>query len=90
MTKQSKNKRLPRSARNDKKAIKQLVDMDEVHNKSDKPLLYYRTMEEIRAYRKKPVKFKMQWLEAQMEFFHKAMPQRAKRIRKKIEKGQLF
>lgn len=54
------------------------------------PLLYYRTKEEIAAYRKKPVKLKMQWLEAQMEFFHKAMPQKAKRIREKIENGQFF
>ena len=53
------------------------------------PLLYYRTKEEIEAYRKKPVKLKMQWLEAQMEFFYKAMLQKAKRIREKIEKGQL-
>jgi hypothetical protein len=54
------------------------------------PLLYYRTKEEIKAYRKKPVKLKMQWLEAQMEFFYKAMPRKAKRIRDKIGKGQIF
>lgn len=54
------------------------------------PLLYYRTKEEIEAYRKKPVKLKMQWLEAQMEFFYKAMPQKAKRIRDKMAKGLLF
>gem|GEM_PF-2149653 len=54
------------------------------------PLIYYRTKEEIEAYRKKPVKLKMQWLEAQMEFFHKAMSQKAKKIREKIEKGKLF
>ena len=34
-----------------------------------KPLLYYRTREDIEAYRKKPVKEKLRWLEAQMEFF---------------------
>ena len=79
MTKQSKNKRLPRSARNDKEAIKQTT----VELGTDKPLLYYRTKEEIEAYRKKPVKLKMQWLEAQMEFFHKAMPQKAKKIRRR-------
>lgn len=54
------------------------------------PLLYYRAKEEIEAYRKKPVKLKLQWLEAQMEFFYKAMPKRAKRIRERIEKGELF
>ena len=48
------------------------------------PLLYYKTREEIEAYRKKPVKLKLQWLEAQMEFFHKAMSPRAKRIREKL------
>jgi hypothetical protein len=90
MTKQSKNKRLPRAARNDKKATSQIVDKEEIRSKSDEPLIYYRTMEEIRAYRKKPVKLKMQWLEAQMEFFHKSMPEKAKRIREKIEKGRVF
>lgn len=54
-----------------------------------KPLLYYRTDEEIQAYRKKPVKQKLQWLQTQMEFFHKAMPKKAKRIREMIEKGEL-
>jgi len=51
------------------------------------PLLYYRTKEEIEAYRKKPVKLKMQWLEAQMEFFYKAMSAKAKRIREKMNNG---
>lgn len=90
MTKQSKNKRLSRAACSDKKATKQIVNEEKFCNKSDKPLMYYRTMEEIRAYRKKSVKLKMQWLEAQTEFFHKAMPEKAKRIREKIEKGRLF
>jgi len=54
----------------------------------DVPLLYYRTKEEIEAYRKKPVALKLQWLEAQMEFFHKAMPAKAKRIREKLRKGE--
>jgi len=63
-------------------------------NKSDKkvqdiPLLYYRTKEEIEAYRKKPVTLKLQWLEAQMEFFYKAMPAKAKRIREKLRKGEM-
>ena len=53
------------------------------------PLLYYKAREEIEAYRKKPVKLKLQWLEAQMEFFHKAMPLKAKRIREKLQKPGL-
>jgi hypothetical protein len=36
-----------------------------------------------------PVAVKLQWLEAQMEFFHKAMPERAKKIREKLRKGEL-
>ena len=55
----------------------------------NKPLLYYKTKEDIEAYRKKPVKLKLQWLEAQMEFFHKAMPEKAKRIRERLIKGEL-
>ncbi|MBI5194645.1 MAG: hypothetical protein HZA08_14600 [Nitrospirae bacterium] len=55
----------------------------------DKPLLYYRTREEIEAYRKKPVLEKLKWLEAQMEFFCKAMPKRAKDIRDKLKRGAL-
>jgi hypothetical protein len=57
--------------------------------KENQPLLYYRTKEEIEAYRKKPVKLKLQWLQAQMEFFHKAMSAKAKKIREKFEKGEI-
>jgi hypothetical protein len=53
------------------------------------PLLYYKTKEEIETYRKKSVKLKLQWLEAQMEFFHEAMPAKAKRIRERLRKGEL-
>ncbi len=53
------------------------------------PLLYYKTKKEIEDYRKKPVELKLQWLEAQMEFFHKAMPARAKRIRESLRKGEI-
>jgi hypothetical protein len=48
------------------------------------PFLYYRAKEEIEAYLKKPVELKLQWLEAQMEFFHKAMPPKSKRVREKL------
>jgi hypothetical protein len=53
------------------------------------PLLYYKTKEDIESYRKKPVKQKLQWLEAQMEFFHKAMPVKAKKIWEKLNSGKL-
>ena len=53
------------------------------------PLLYYRTKEQIDAYRKLPVKAKLMWLEAQMEFFHKAMPEKAKKIRDRLTRGKL-
>jgi len=52
--------------------------------KADQPLLYYKTKEQIEEYRKKPVREKLQWLEAQMEFFYKAMPEKAKRIRERL------
>jgi hypothetical protein len=55
----------------------------------DKPLLYYKSREDIKAYMKKPVKEKLRWLEAQMEFFYKAMPQKAKRIKERLKKGAL-
>lgn len=53
------------------------------------PLLYYKTKEEIDAYRKKPVIEKLKWLEAQMEFFHKAMPKKARDIRDRLKRGEL-
>jgi len=53
------------------------------------PLLYYRTKAQIDAYRKLPVKEKLKWLEAQMEFFHKAMPEKAKKIRDRLTGGKL-
>jgi uncharacterized coiled-coil DUF342 family protein len=60
-----------------------------VNRNQDRPLLYYKSKEEIEAYRKKPVKLKLQWLQAQMEFFHRAMPRKAKKIREKFEKGEI-
>jgi hypothetical protein len=41
------------------------------------------------AYRKKSVKLKLHWLQAQMEFFHKVMPVKAKKIKEKFEKGEI-
>jgi len=60
-----------------------------VNRSQDRPLLYYKSKEEIEAYQKKPVKLKLQWLQAQMEFFHKGMPAKAKKIREKFEKGEI-
>lgn len=53
------------------------------------PFIYYRTKGEIVDYLKKPTELKLQWLEAQMEFFHKAMPLKAKRIRERLQKPGL-
>jgi hypothetical protein len=53
------------------------------------PLLYYRTKEQIEAYRKRPVVEKLKWLEAQMEFFHKAMSEKAKKLRERLLRGEL-
>lgn len=66
-----------------------ILELIKMKEKTGRPLLYYKTREDIKAYREKPVKQKLQWLEAQMEFFHKAMPERAKRIREKLTKGEL-
>lgn len=55
----------------------------------NKPLLYYKTREDIERYKKKPAKYKLQWLEAQMEFFHKAMSEKAKVIRDRLRQGEL-
>jgi len=55
--------------------------MDKV---GEMPFLYYRTKEEIETYLKMSTKLKLQWLEAQMEFFYKAMPPKAKAIREKF------
>ncbi len=53
------------------------------------PLLYYKSKEEIDNYRQKSVKERLKWLEAQMEFFHQAMPEKAKKIKEKLYNGKL-
>jgi len=65
------------------------VKNKQVDSVQERPLLYYKTKEDIEAYKKKSVKLKLQWLEAQMEFFHKAMPNEAKRIRDKLKRGEI-
>lgn len=52
--------------------------------KTDQPLLYHKTKEQIEEYRKKPAIEKLMWLETQMEFFCKAMPEKAKKIRERL------
>ena len=61
----------------------------QVDSVQERPLLYYKTKEDIEAYKKKSVQLKLQWLEAQMEFFHKAMPNEAKKIRDKLKRGEI-
>jgi hypothetical protein len=53
------------------------------------PRLYYKTKEEISAYRKVPVGKKLGWLEAQMEFFYHAMPDKFKRVRDRLMNGDI-
>jgi len=55
----------------------------------ERSLLYHKTREDIEIYRKKSVELKLQWLQAQMEFFYKAMPIEAKRIRDKLKRGEI-
>lgn len=50
------------------------------------PLLYYKSKDDIAEYRRKPVEFKLHWLQAQMEFFYNAMPEKAKKIREKLRR----
>ena len=61
----------------------------QVDSVQERPLLYYKTKEDIEAYKKKSVKLKLQWLEAQMEFFYRAMSNKARRIRDKLKRGEL-
>lgn len=63
---------------------------DERLTKADsEPLLYYKSREEVREYMRMPVEVKLQWLQAQMEFFHNAMPEKAKKIRERLRNGTL-
>lgn len=55
----------------------------------DEPLLYYKSAEDIAEYRTKPVELKLHWLQAQMEFFYYAMPEKAKSIRDRLKAGEL-
>jgi hypothetical protein len=48
------------------------------------PMLYYRTREQIEAYRDTPAAERLEWLLEQMEFLHKAMPPKAKVVREKL------
>jgi hypothetical protein len=45
-------------------------------NQPQPPLLYYRTIEEMVAYKNKPVEEKLAWLQAQMEFFYRVRNER--------------
>jgi hypothetical protein len=65
------------------------VKNKQVDSVQERPLLYYKTKEDIEAYKKKSVKLKLQWLEAQMEFFYRDMSNEARRIRDKLKRGEL-
>lgn len=56
---------------------------------SKKPLLYYRTLDQISTHKKLPAIQKLKWLEMQMEFYHTAMPKKSKQIRERLKKGIL-
>jgi len=58
------------------------------HREKDNLLLYYRTKEQMEAYRNIPVEQKLMWLQMQMEFYHECMPEKAKRFRDKFIKGK--
>ena len=48
-------------------------------------LLYYRSKEQIKEYRAVPVADKLARLQIQMEFFHKTMSPKARRIRDRLK-----
>ena len=55
---------------------------------SDQPpriLLYYRSREQIQTWRGVPIRDKLARLQAQAEFFHKAMPEKSRRIRDRFK-----
>lgn len=54
-----------------------------------KPLLYYKTKEQIEEYRNKPIEHKLKWLEEQMSFFYYAMPEKAKKIRDRLKERKV-
>lgn len=47
------------------------------------PLLYYRTRKDIETYARKSTEAKFSWLQSQMEFFFKSMPEEARRARER-------
>ena len=55
----------------------------------NEPLLYYRTKEQIKAYRKKSVEEKLERIEAWMEFYNTVMSKKAKDIRDRFKRGEI-
>ncbi len=51
-------------------------------------LLYYRSKEQVEAWRDVPVADKLDRLQMQAEFFHKVMPAKAQRIRDQLKEGR--
>jgi hypothetical protein len=64
------------------------MSSNEPRKAEEPPLLYYRTRAQVEAYVKTPVEQKLQWLQARMEFFHKAMPEKAKKIMDRLFQRQ--
>ncbi len=60
------------------------MSKDKTTHIADAPLLYYRTRAEIQTYAERPIEQKLQWLQAQMEFFFIAMPEKSKKIRDRL------
>ena len=52
---------------------------------TSRKLLYYRSKEQIEAWRAVPIADKLARLQMQMEFFHKAMSPKARRIRDRLK-----
>jgi hypothetical protein len=56
--------------------------------KNKEPLLYYRTMDQIKAYQKVPVEWKLRWLEEGARFLHDFMPKKYQKVRQAFRQGK--
>jgi TPP-dependent pyruvate/acetoin dehydrogenase alpha subunit len=57
-------------------------------DQSSRRLLFYRSKEQVEAWRKVPVADKLARLQAQMEFFHKTMTEKARQVRDRLKEGK--
>ena len=51
------------------------------------PLLYYRSVEQIKEYQSLPPRVKIRWLEETMKFFYCALPKSSRVVAEKFRKG---